>query len=118
MNFDWKQCVGAIAGMPSVRVEPDQLRAMVQSDAYKALQQRIANELHMHYQTVCSPGSTIEQIRFSQGFIAFAEAWMNGPDFMAIEQAMLARERPVADRDEMSVPSQLDTMFAQMGILK
>ena len=118
MNFDWKQCIGALAGMPSVRIEPDQLRAMIQSDAYKALQQYIANILHIHYQTVCNPQASTEQIRYSQGFIAFAEAWMNGPEFISQAQGHLSRERPVADSDEEDVPSQIDTMLSQMGIAK
>lgn len=114
MDFDWKECVGVIAGLPSMRVEPDQILAMIQSDAYKALKQRISNELHSHYQTVCNHEATIEQIRFSQGFIRFAETFLRGPDFMALEQKALAEQRPVADRDEEAVPSLLEEMFSQM----
>jgi hypothetical protein len=119
MNYDWREFIAAAANsesVPSMRVPPEQYQAMVQSDAYKSVQQRIMGVLNQSYNVVTDPRAGLDEIRMAQGFILFAETWLRAPDLMFAEQRQLQRERPEPSTQEQGASSVMDEVILGLGI--
>lgn len=99
-----------------MRVSPDQIQGMVQTEAYKAIQQRICTLLNESYKVVTNPSATLESIRFSQGLIMFAEEWLRAPGQMFVEQGSLNKDREKLSPAEQDAPDNVDEMLRQMRI--